>query len=607
MKNIVNLILIYLLFLHSPLVACGTTISGATQNGNVFNVTPSHFSSSGTTGFRQYSNFTLDENHIVNLEFQNNMNKFVNIVNNPVTINGILNTVKNGNFYNGNAIFITNGGFTIGASGVINVGSLNVYTTNKLPDINELSSMVDSSLENNIDSFKTHMAHPITINGKILAFEDVNLYGKSLTTSENSVIITGFNPKESTTIPTQYDIATKNIASQARSAANIRISDIINTGNAKELSNNYTFSSSKGKITIVSKDNVNIQGKIACGKDFNIESNNEIILSGPILVKNNINIDNDSKSSLVIRNEVTIFDNGNFNINKKNGKTHIQSNSIININKGNLTIIQEDTNVDKLSELSNSLQINGKVILNDGDVLITHDSPKSMRIDSNTIIANNFTINNFNSLNIHTYSPEIFISSIIYTKNDLNILNSSSSKIFLDNNGILNANNINIYNGYYYKDSGPVHLQGTILANNNLNITNNGVGQLIIDQNAYIESTNGNTNILGKRGSGSFNINSNFIKAKKILTICHEDDITTPDISDTVNVKNITYEINKIITNETNLQKNETNNFFNTYITSNEEMKIIDIKELNTEELITIYDLEFYNKKYFLESKALYF
>lgn len=607
MKNIVNLILIYLLFLHSPLVACGTTISGATQNGNVFNVTPSHFSSSGTTGFRQYSNFTLDENHIVNLEFQNNMNKFVNIVNNPVTINGVLNTVKNGNFYNGNAIFITKGGFTVGASGVINVGSLNVYTTNKLPDINELSNMVDSSLENNIDSFKTHMAHPITINGKILALEDVNLYGKSLTTGENSVILTGFNPKENTTIPTQNDIATKNIASQARSAANLRISDIINTGNAKGLSNNYTFSSSNGKITIVSKDNVNIQGKIACGKDFNIESNNEIILSGPILVKNNINIDNDSKSSLVIRNEVTIFDNGNFNINKKNGKTHIQSNSIININKGNLKIIQEDTNIDKMSELSNSLQINGKVILNDGDVLITHDSPKSISIDSNTLIANNFTINNFNSLNIHKYSPEIFISSNIYTKNAINILNSSSSKIFLDNNGILNSNNINIYNGYYYKDSGAVHLQGTVLANNNLNITNNGVGQLIIDENAYIESTNGNTNILGKRGSGSFNIKSNFIKAKKILTICHEDDITTPDISDTVNVKNITYEINKIITNETNLQKNETNNFFNSYITSNEEMKIIDIKDLNTEELITIYDLEFYNKKYFLESKALYF
>ena len=260
-----------------------------------------------------------------------------------------------------------------------------------------------------------------------------------------------------------------------------------------------------------------------------------------------------------------------------------------------------------MSELSNSLQINGKVILNDGDVLITHDSPKSISIDSNTLIANNFTINNFNSLNIHKYSPAIFISSNIYTKNAINILNSSSSKIFLDNNGILNSNNINIYNGYYYKDSGAVHLQGTVLANNNLNITNNGVGQLIIDENAYIESTNGNTNILGKRGSGSFNIKSNFIKAKKILTICHEDDITTPDISDTVNVKNITYEINKIITNETNLQKNETNNFFNSYITSNEEMKIIDIKDLNTEELITIYDLEFYNKKYFLESKALYF
>ncbi|UKI41149.1 MAG: hypothetical protein L6V95_13880 [Candidatus Melainabacteria bacterium] len=99
MKNLVNLLLIFLFFFSFGMLEVkSTNITGATQNGNVFTVTPSHINSSGTTGFRQYSNFMLDQNHILNLQYQNNMNKFVNIVNNSVTINGILNTQKNGNF-----------------------------------------------------------------------------------------------------------------------------------------------------------------------------------------------------------------------------------------------------------------------------------------------------------------------------------------------------------------------------------------------------------------------------------------------------------------------------------------------------------------------------
>ncbi|UKI41147.1 MAG: hypothetical protein L6V95_13870 [Candidatus Melainabacteria bacterium] len=68
-------------------------------------------------------------------------------------------------------------------------------------------------------------------------------------------------------------------------AATIRISDIINTGNAKDLSNNYTFSSSKGKITIVSKSSLYTYGNIVSGNDLNIESHNRTIVSGTILVK----------------------------------------------------------------------------------------------------------------------------------------------------------------------------------------------------------------------------------------------------------------------------------------------------------------------------------
>ena len=40
-----------------------------------------------------------------------------------------MNTVQqNGNFYNGHAIFVSPNGMVVGASGVLNVGSLSVLT-----------------------------------------------------------------------------------------------------------------------------------------------------------------------------------------------------------------------------------------------------------------------------------------------------------------------------------------------------------------------------------------------------------------------------------------------------------------------------------------------
>ena len=108
-------------------VAPGSDIgAGITQNDNIYNITPGQIH--GNTGFAHFGDFNLSEGDIANLIFQMGYDKFVNLVNNGVNINGILNTMKDNNFFNGHAIFVSPGGIVIGASGVLNVGALSLIT-----------------------------------------------------------------------------------------------------------------------------------------------------------------------------------------------------------------------------------------------------------------------------------------------------------------------------------------------------------------------------------------------------------------------------------------------------------------------------------------------
>ena len=123
-----------------PMAAVASNITGAGSvhgdnittgaNGNtIFDLAPS--AHNGNIGYRQYKNFNLSEGDIANLIFKygsENVSKFVNFVDNTVNINGIVNTMRDGNFYDGKAVFISPNGVVVGASGVLNVGSLSVLT-----------------------------------------------------------------------------------------------------------------------------------------------------------------------------------------------------------------------------------------------------------------------------------------------------------------------------------------------------------------------------------------------------------------------------------------------------------------------------------------------
>lgn len=104
-------------------------ISGVTGNNGVYNINPTN--ANGDVGFRHYENFNLSKGDIANLIYKygaTDIETFVNMVDNQININGLVNTMRNNGFYNGKAIFISPNGMVVGASGVLNVGSLGVYT-----------------------------------------------------------------------------------------------------------------------------------------------------------------------------------------------------------------------------------------------------------------------------------------------------------------------------------------------------------------------------------------------------------------------------------------------------------------------------------------------
>ena len=201
-RKIVSFITAYsMIFLNITPVLAQTNITGVQGNNGIYNIDAAKVS--GSTGFRQYTDFTLDNGDVANLKFDQGYNKFVNLVDNQVNINGIVNTVKNNGFYNGHAIFVSPNGMVVGASGVLNVGSLSVLT----PSNDKFDTFKDAYNNNNLSAYE-HGATEynnlikdshgnIIVNGKILSRKDVELYGKNVEikgSSDNKAgIIAGWN------------------------------------------------------------------------------------------------------------------------------------------------------------------------------------------------------------------------------------------------------------------------------------------------------------------------------------------------------------------------------------------------------------------------------
>lgn len=232
-------------------------ITGVTGNNGIYNITPEKVNSD--VGYRKYDNFTLGEGDIANLIYKYGTSKdietFVNLVQNGVNINGILNTMRDGNFYNGRAIFISPNGLTVGASGVLNVGSLSVMTPTTT-EYDKLKGQYAAGNYENINNF-SHLLNGaenvgnITINGKILARDGVQLRGGQINVGAKGAIINGITSTEAFT-----DRSTA--ATQAAKLFN----NLVNTDGIKTAS---AFERNGSNIQIKSSTGVDIAGKVING------------------------------------------------------------------------------------------------------------------------------------------------------------------------------------------------------------------------------------------------------------------------------------------------------------------------------------------------------
>ena len=161
------------------LSAIATNITGVANTsagtGSTYNIRPTAVITNTDIGYRKYENFNLSQGDVANLLFKygrNDINTFVNLVDNQVNINGIVNSMRDGAFYNGRAIFVSPNGVVVGASGVLNVGSFGAYTP---------KADIYNSYKNNPTSDLAALSNPanasssVTVNGKVLAAQNIDI------------------------------------------------------------------------------------------------------------------------------------------------------------------------------------------------------------------------------------------------------------------------------------------------------------------------------------------------------------------------------------------------------------------------------------------------
>ena len=212
------------------LTVCASEISGITGVNGVFNINPEH--SSNGIGYRHYEKFNLSQGDIANLNYAD-ISQFVNMVDSQININGIVNTVKNGNFYNGKAVFVSPNGMVVGASGVLNVGSLGVYAPSQSTYTNLVKSQTESALSSAMNGGS---GAAVTINGKVISSGDVILKAGNVTVGQAGGIVAGVNANKMSTISSD---------SQATTLFN----NLVNTDN---LTTGSEFASTNGVIEITS-------------------------------------------------------------------------------------------------------------------------------------------------------------------------------------------------------------------------------------------------------------------------------------------------------------------------------------------------------------------
>src|SRR5574344_286390 len=562
-----------------------------TTDGSTTNITGGLLN--GDTGFHHFTDFELNNGETANLYFTDGANKYVNMVDKQVSINGIFNSYKSGAI-GGNVIFVSPLGMIVGSSGVINVGSLQTITP-VLGTYNGLLNLGKNISWSDISSLKSDSSDSSTeINGKIFASGGIDISdGKSVKIGNNAEIVSGFN---------QNGFAKTTVAgfnmSDIVNSDGIVTADYMTTDTAngiKILAANITSGGSTGQALIQSSGDVNLDvsstggitlgAQVSSGKDINIGKNSSNSIRTIVLNKN-INATGDV--NLTSNLSITQNKNSNINSNKFNATSSIMTvngnvtaKNGININEGNpgtnftqaytseiVNTTSGDINVRSLSATTNKITnqaANGNINLygdltlkntiktQDGSISVTGIGLNPMTQTSNDVLA----FDSAKHLDITAYSDVGTSTQAINVavKGDVKAVGNTENALYLSSKGTdLNVSSITDTNKISLTSDKAINLKQNVEANDSItlnaqtgvtqatesslysggsggiNITNQTSGNVTLTQ---VTSSGGQINVTNNSDSGSVVLISN-INSDKTVSIASKNGITQQATSNIV-------------------------------------------------------------------------
>ncbi len=150
----------------------------------------------------RFSVFTLDAGNIANLFFHTKDNnteasKLFNFVDGHIDINGTVNAIQNSGV-GGNLFFLSSNGITVGATGVINAGAINLMTPTKsaysdMIGKDDLSKLSDTIVNNN---YAINPEGTISVAGSLNAVDGIKLRTANVDIKSTATLRTGTAVKD---------------------------------------------------------------------------------------------------------------------------------------------------------------------------------------------------------------------------------------------------------------------------------------------------------------------------------------------------------------------------------------------------------------------------
>ena len=487
----------------------GTQIEG----GNTNNTTITGGTINNGTGFHHFDQFQVGQGGTANLIFAENADRYVNLVNNQVSIYGIFNSLKNGQI-GGNVIFVSPMGLILGSSGVMNVGSLQTIT----PSQSEYNRILGTTNLNDITSLQSNSTTSSTrIDGKIFAKDSININdGRSVTINKNADIIAGFN--ENGFAKTQLQ--------------GFKMSDIVNT---EGIVDSAYMTDGAGSINIVA-NNVNTSG-VSDGTAHIIQSSGDITIDTPkvgdigvittgskIYAHGNLNIGNDAaesgtgtvlieqdikadkdinlKAMANIAQEANVTAGKDINIhaaiyNQEKETTTATNNGTIKIDGAQSLgkVVNKNGNIDIIAAVNSDLTFQDTVSAENGNISVSSTSGNILQSDDSF---DAIKTQNGGKLSIRTYGPSKSIGTEdqalnldvdgavdISSVRGVSHLKSNNSTLTLGNISGVSSLNAQSQKDITIKDNIEVNGQISLNAQEGINqqagsITSTGTGEIDI-------------------------------------------------------------------------------------------------------------------------------